>query len=343
MTDSSWKAVDLEMVLSGDWQAPQPTVGARTDGVGLFYPGKMHWLSSETEAGKTWLALAACAHEIRNGHHVGYIDFEDDEIAIVGRLLSMQLAPSDIRKLFHYHRPIDPMKSGPPYDELAVTLALRPTLVIIDGVTEAMETQGLKPNENSDIASWQRIMPRMIAATGAAVVCLDHVTKDKDTRGRYSIGGVHKINGIDGAAFILENRHPIGDNMKGRSYIRIAKDRPGQLRKHAAPGKPMFWFADLVVDLTLDGLPEGVVTVEPPEGGGIDRRPTVVMARVSAVLANHPDGLAQRTIRRVVQGKSDTVGAALDYLISGGYVTARTPHKLIRPFVLESDNDDDDD
>src|SRR4029077_9763785 len=40
--ERSWRAVDLEAVLSGHWEAPKPTVGQRSDGVGLFYPGKVH-------------------------------------------------------------------------------------------------------------------------------------------------------------------------------------------------------------------------------------------------------------------------------------------------------------
>ena len=342
MTESSWKAKDLGPILSGEWQPPKPSVGQRIDGVGLFYPGKIHWLSSETEAGKTWLALAVCACEIRRGHHVGYLDFEDSEDAIVGRLLLLQLGHNEIQEYFHYHQPMDPLKAGAPVDDLEETLALNPTLVVIDGVTEALSTQGLK-NDNDDIARWFRILPRLITARGIAVVCLDHVTKDKETRGRYAIGGVHKINGIDGAAYVLENRHPIGAGLKGRSYLRIAKDRPGQLRKHAVSGRPMFWFADLVVDLTFAGQVEGVVTVEPPKDFGDDDgtgdwRPTVVMGRISTVLAAHPDGLTQTQLEVKVTGKARTIREALHYLISDGYVTDDTSHKLIRTYVPEGDN-----
>ena len=54
-----WKAVDLEPVLSQRWQPPVPTVGQRHDGVGIFYPGKVHTIASESEAGKTWLVVTA--------------------------------------------------------------------------------------------------------------------------------------------------------------------------------------------------------------------------------------------------------------------------------------------
>jgi hypothetical protein len=60
---SSWRPVDLTSVLDGTWQPPVPSVGRRSDGLGLFYQGKTHTVVSETEAGKTWFALAAAIHE----------------------------------------------------------------------------------------------------------------------------------------------------------------------------------------------------------------------------------------------------------------------------------------
>ena len=69
-TPSSWRPVDLTSVLDGTWQPPQPSVGRRTHGKGLFYPGRTHTVVSETEAGKTWFALAASIHEMAAGCHV---------------------------------------------------------------------------------------------------------------------------------------------------------------------------------------------------------------------------------------------------------------------------------
>lgn len=309
----------------------------------MLYPGKLHSIVSESEGGKTWLALCICAHEIRNGRHVVYIDFEDDEGGIVGRLIAMQVSPEQIARFFHYHRPTEALKAGPPWEALESSLKTSPTVAVIDGITEAMTLHGLNPNDNAEIARFGHILPKALQSYGAAALCLDHVVKDREGRGRYALGGVHKLNGIDGASYILENRHPIGDNLVGRSYLRIAKDRPGQLRKHAVVGKPMYWFADLVVDLTLDGQAEGVVTVEPAiDRKETDQRPTMVMMRVCNELTKHPDGLPQRVIQTVVQGGTQTIRQALSHLISGGYVTAKSPHKLIKPFFDGGESDDDD-
>jgi hypothetical protein len=58
------------------------------------------------------------------------------------------------------------------------------TLVVIDGVTEAMTTEGLALGDNTDVAAWIRLLPKRFAAAGAVVVVIDHVGKNRDDQGR---------------------------------------------------------------------------------------------------------------------------------------------------------------
>jgi hypothetical protein len=334
-----WEPVDLEAVLSGNWEPPTPTVGRRTDGVGLFYPRKIHSIASETEAGKTWVALLACADEIRAENHVVYLDFEDDENGIVGRLLALWVDPDMIREYFHYLRPTVPLGAGIHRDDLDDLLReYLPTLVTLDGVTEAMELHGLDPNVNTEVARFTRMLPRHIAdLSGAAVVCLDHVTKSTDTRGRYAIGAVHKLNGLDGAAYTLDNRSPFGIGRTGRSTLRIAKDRPGQLRRHGQPSSAgTYWFGDLVVESHAVDFVE--VEITPPTEAAEDFRPTVLMTRVAEALTQHGT-LSQRQIRVAARGKAAQISQALDYLILDGYVSDTSPHKLLKPYPPQEGTD----
>lgn len=336
----SWRPADLSDVLDGTWKPPEPTVGCRSDGIGLFYLGKQHTVASESEGGKTWLLLAAARDEISRDHHVVYIDFEDDCGPVVGRLLALGVNPQRVQRFFHYLRPESPLTvpvNQADLDEMMTEY--KPTLATVDGVTEAMTLHGLNPLDNHDAAKFGRLVPRRLAKWGAAAVCLDHVTKSSDTRGRYSIGAVHKLNGLDGAAFVLENRHPFGVDIEGRSTVRIAKDRPGQLRKHTLPnanGLP--WFADLVLDSTMGGGHTEAAVIAPNSELATKPRPTRMMRRVSDELANRPDGLAQRVLCDVVPGKTDTIRLALSHLIADGYVTSKTPHKLLKPFVDEDES-----
>jgi hypothetical protein len=134
------------------------------------------------------------------------------------------------------------------YTDLLALLTGRPALVVLDGVTEAMVLQGLDPLSNRDAALFSAQLPRRLARCGAAVLLLDHVPKDTDNRGRYAIGAVHKLNGLDGAQFLLENRVPFAVGATGRSSLLLSKDRGGQLRRHGVPTRDrLTWFGDFVL------------------------------------------------------------------------------------------------
>jgi hypothetical protein len=327
----TWQPVDLGAVLDGTYAPPQPTVGTRHDGVGLFYPGRQHTIASESEVGKGWLAIAATVTELDRGEAVVYIDFEDDEGGVVGRLLALQVDKTVIRERFSYHRPEEPIFGDVNRGDLAEAIGdLKPTLAVVDGVTEGMVLHGLDPLSNKDVATFGQALPGWIAGEGPAVVSLDHVTKSTEGRGRYAIGAVHKLNGLNGAAYVLESRVSFGIGIKGKTTIRIAKDRPGQLRRHGLPhSSGMHWFGDLVLDSHDETFAELEVTA--PAAKSADWRPTELMHRISEALTQHGD-LSQRRIIAAVTGGTDTKRAALDYLILDGYVTEKSPHHLIKPY-----------
>ena len=330
----TWRTVDLSAALDGTYEPPQPTVGARTDGAGLFYPAKMHTVAAESEGGKTWLALAATMDEIKAGHHVVYLDFEDDQGTMAGRLLTLGVDRERIHDQFHYIRPEHALGTGINLDDLHAVLEQHsPTLAVVDGVTEAMTLNGLNPLDNSDAAKFSRLLPRRLTAAGAACVNLDHVTKDREGRGRYALGAIHKLNGLDGAAYTLENRKSFGVGVTGRSTLKISKDRPAQLRRNALPSSQgMWWYGDLVMQSHASDFAE--VTVEPPIERPADFRPTDLMARLSRLIAEKAGdrGLSGRKVQDLARGKADNNRTALALLEIEGYITP-TPHKHIRPFL----------
>lgn len=336
-TPRSWRPIDLDQVLDGSWEPARPTVGQRTDGTGMFYPGKVHTISSESEAGKTWMALSAVVDELVAGNHVVYIDFEDDQGGVTSRLLALQVQRDLIRSHFHYVRPVDPLGTGINLDDLRdLIVSTKPTLCVIDGVTEAMTMHGLDPLNNKEIAVFGRILPRRVAAAGIATVCLDHVTKVRDGSNRYALGGVHKLNGLDGAAYLLENRTAFGIGLTGRSTIKISKDRPAQLRKHSLPSSGgLHWYGDLV--LTSHNADFAELTIEPPtEVDSTDFRPTAVMAKLWRLIDRHQgtSGLSGRNVQDLAKGKAATNRQALVLLTVDGYITP-TPHKTLKPYPPE--------
>ncbi|MEV6174904.1 AAA family ATPase [Streptomyces sp. NPDC051954] len=324
----TWAAQDLRSVLDGSYRPPQPSVGRRDDGVGLFYPGRMNSVASESEAGKTWFALIACLQEINDGNHVLYLDFEDDAGGVVGRLLCLGAHPDDVLERFHYVRP-ENQPSDIDLIDLAMVLEHNPTLAIVDGVTEGMSLFGLELKDNTDVAKFGRQLLRPLMNSGAAVVTLDHVVKSAENRGRYSIGGVHKLNGLNGVMYMLENHRPFGIGVTGKSIIRVAKDRPGQIRKNGLPhSSGMHWYADLVVKSESAEFAEAhlyaprVRDEEDREADEDQKRVNKLRAKVLEALAGARAPLPGKGIEDRVNGRAVDVRRAVAALVDAGRIVA---------------------
>lgn len=348
----TWAAQDLTSVLDGSYRPPQPTVGRRDDGVGLFYPGRMNSVASESEAGKTWFALIACLQEINDGNHVLYLDFEDDAGGVVGRLLCLGARPADVLERFHYVRP-----ENTPSDidllDLATVLEHSPTLAIVDGVTEGMSLFGLELKDNTDIAKFGRTLLRPLMNSGAAVVTLDHVVKSSENRGRYSLGGVHKLNGLNGVMYMLENRNPFGIGVTGRSTIRVAKDRPGQIRRNGlSHSSGLHWYADLVVKSETQEYAEAhlYAPIQRDEEGRQEdeerKRLDGIKRKVLEALKRAKDPVTGKGIEDRVTGRAIDVRRAVAELVDSGQIEAlpgprnSTLHSLPSPSQNAHDEPD---
>lgn len=338
---TTWAPVDLERVLAGDYLDPPPTMLRRTDGIPLIYAGGVHTVSGESESGKTWLCLLAALQEISNGNHVTFIDFEDRADRVISRLLALGAHPDQIRQHFAYVRPDRPLDDTGRH-QIEPALADR-TLVIVDGVTEAMTLHGFDLNSNEDSAHFQALLPRWIADHGPAVVMIDHVVKNKDDQGRFAIGAQHKLAGIDGAAYVVKMIQPFARGKRGIAQIIIAKDRPGYVREQA--------FGKVIAEFALDGSIDDVVVVAEltapgrvsgREGDGRPFEPTHVMEKISAFVAANP-GLSKKAIEDLVNGKASIKRSALELLVARGYISVEhgpknaMKHYPVRPY-FESDS-----
>ena len=83
---SSWEPVDLASIKEVEVKADRVK---RSDGVGLLYPGRIHWLMSAPEQGKTWVMLAWAKQVLDNGGKVLILDFEDEAVAFKERMRGM--------------------------------------------------------------------------------------------------------------------------------------------------------------------------------------------------------------------------------------------------------------
>ena len=107
----SWAGMDLTDAVNGQRDDP-PTILERTDGKHLIYAGRVSWISGEPEAMKSMVAQYAVVQVLTAGGRVLYIDYEDTETSVVGRLQAMG-APNDaILERLVYLRPETPIGPG---------------------------------------------------------------------------------------------------------------------------------------------------------------------------------------------------------------------------------------
>ena len=236
---TTWEPVDLGPWLNGEVQRPEPSLGiTRSDGLRFIYPAREHAFVGETESGKTWLALGCVVPELMAGNYVVYIHYEEaDPGSTIERLQTLGVGPSQIAERLRFIGPCKPART----EWVAALLDPRPTLVVHDGVNEAMSLIGADIMAADGAARFRRQLIVPFLRVGAASIACDHVPKDRDSRGRDAYGSVHKGNALDGARLVLENMAPFGRGLRGASNVFVTKDRPGQLRVHGrstgTPGK----------------------------------------------------------------------------------------------------------
>lgn len=304
-----WEFVDLSEILDGSYDPPTPTIGLRNDGAGLIYPGRVHSIAGEPGGGKTWLALHIITEQILAGGRGALIDYEDTPSACVHRLKLLGLTRSQIRDSFTYIRPDGPLKtkSGKvDVRSLSKLEGLDVDVVVIDSVGESLAVEGMAPNDDDAVTQWFRLLPRMLARRGAAVIGLDHVTKSKDERGLWAIGSQRKLAAIDGAAYGVDVSVAPTKTKDGRLKITAAKDRHGTYQR-----------GHLVAQVAVNNVDTGVaVIITAPE---TRFRPTVIMERVSRMLEEVPTA-SGRGIEQTVKGKAEHIRAALDVLVDEKFV-----------------------
>ncbi|MGI9121193.1 MAG: AAA family ATPase [Acidimicrobiales bacterium] len=315
----------------------------------MLYPGKVHAINAESESGKTWMALDACAERMLQGEHVVFADFEDSAASVVGRLVSLGVPVDVVEVCFHYIRPDDPLTDDTREALLSLVMDCTASLVILDGVTEAMVLHGFSINDNDDAARFMALLPKPLTAGGAAVVLLDHVTKSKEDRGRFAIGAQHKLAGIDGAVYSATVVEPYGRGRTGTSKLEVAKDRPGHVRAVAGEGKRIGVFR-LVADgesLRAEIVPPGVGAQTNGIDPFIDKALAAQIAKV--VSAYGSSGVNLADIVETVNRRKAKVSSTLTWLEANDYVHCTrggigkaNAYRSLRPFAVAEGKPDGD-
>lgn len=291
---------DIAAVVDGGAKPTEPDLLARTDGKRLFYSGLVHTLQAAPSTGKSWVSLLIAAEALVMGGAAVYLDWEDSAESIVGRLIALGLDPATLAASFRYARVEGPWTAAEAASVHQVLDDVNPEVVIIDGVAQAIAYDGGDENVASDCLAWNGRVIHPIAATGAAVVMLDHTAKASEKGDRYSRGSGSKLGMIDGAAYNVVVLDPYSRTKAGKMALVCAKDRPGNF----AIGETV---AHIAVEPSADGEVVRMGIEPPPEPEDGRRRPTTLMARISELLERGPlapdavFGALGRSKKRTVQ------------------------------------------
>lgn len=329
-SQTSWGPVDLEAVLAGDLTPEEPVILSRSDGKPVLYSGRVNAFIGESESGKSWCALLACLEEIRAGRNVVFLDFEDIPQNVVARLLSMGASVDVLRSHFSYVGPDTPL--GPvERDELFGLLdRVTPSLIVVDGVNAAMTLIGLELEKNKDATQFHQLILKPLAMTGAAVVMIDHVPKNRDSRGNSPIGAQAKRAMTDGTMINVEAVVMFGRGKLGELELSVWKDKPGGVRRITEKrGRNQHYLGTVIVDARVEGkvdltfLKKEEESVENNDGiSKSDKEISLKRMKISQFLETDDPNGEGRTMAQILDGVKRLPGggfrkADLDGILHG--------------------------
>lgn len=231
---TSWGFEDLSDVLeSGDFEPEEATVGRREDGVHLFYAAKVNALVGPPESAKSWVAQYVASQELLKGNHVAYLDFEDSKKAVVGRMTYLGAEVGRIKEGFLYASPKGALAPESKAELFGNLDRYRPSLIVVDGLGAVMALHNHEMKDNTEFIKFFQLLLEPLTSTGAAVVIIDHVSKDADESGSYAIGAQAKLQMITGVQIKVTAVQKFGRGKEGKLRLSINKDRPGGVRMNS--------------------------------------------------------------------------------------------------------------
>lgn len=246
---------DVAALLADGMPDPEaPDMLTRSDGIGLFYRGQVNLVFGDPESGKTWVALAAAAETLRDGGTALVLDLDHNGVkATIGRLLMLgapAAALSDLER-FRYVEPEDDVHL---LDVVADVILWAPDVTVLDSIGELLPLFGASSNSPDDFTMVHaRVMKPLAVKAGTALVAIDHLAKNTESRAQGATGTAAKRRAIGGVSLRVSVSEAFAPGRGGSAALTIHKDRHGGLRA-ATPGTDREPLAAMFVLSTVDGL-----------------------------------------------------------------------------------------
>jgi hypothetical protein len=151
--------------------------------------------------------------------------------ATFGRLLDLG-APYDALRDANQFRYAEPEDIAHLDGIVADARTWRPAIATVDSIGELLPLLRLSSNSPDDFTAAHGRVLKPLARAGAAVVAVDHLAKNNDSRQHGASGTAAKRRAIGGTSLRVTVKEPFTPGRGGSCWLNIHKDRHGGLRAH---------------------------------------------------------------------------------------------------------------
>ncbi len=165
-----------------------------------------------------------------------FIDIDHNGVeATVARLVTLGVSVDYLSNpdRFRYWAPED---KGDLLNLVALLRTWRPAVVAVDSVGELLPLLALNSNSPDDFTTAHAAVLKPLATAGAAVVIVDHLAKNTDSKAAGPTGTAAKRRAVGGVSIRVTIKEQFVPGKGGSAWLTVNKDRHGGLRQHCPRG-----------------------------------------------------------------------------------------------------------
>lgn len=229
--------VDIAEVFAGKADPPEPNILPFIEDTYLFYAGEFNLIFGDTESGKTWLCLAAVAATIAGGAgRAVVVDLDHNGARSLLNRLEMLGVPRELLCDQQVFRLAEPETDAELKDVVADLGVFKPDVVVLDSLGEVMPLFRANSNSADDFTVVHTEVIKPLKQAGAAVLVVDHLSKNAESRKFGPTGTVAKTRAVGGIAVRVSAEKAFRPGEGGVARLELYKDRHGGVRKHMTGG-----------------------------------------------------------------------------------------------------------
>lgn len=300
----------------------------------LLYRGGLHSLAGPPDCGKSTIAYLWLLELLAQGEAVVLVDEESGREQVVEKLLALGAEPRHLERLAYVEFPGRRWDQADRAGLRVLVDEWKPALVVFDSSAAFLTLADRDEDRAPDVTAFYKVVLLAIAReSGAAVVVLDHVTKEQKGGGYARGSGAKKAN-VD-VLFMLDPIRPFSRHQSGLLKLTVPKDRRGYLhrafevRVEVERGTMALTFERVEAAGLEAGLTPAAAKVL--EALRTAREPLTIRSLIDRIADRHGHGLRRETVSRELNrlledglvDASGEVGASKLWIATTGGVTGR--------------------